>query len=76
MNSLLVQFATEFAHSRTIVEVELNNSDLSKSTITLYEDKLADVLEYTEEAQAIFNTWYDHFYDRLSLFQITTLKRK
>ena len=66
---LLVQYATELAHGRTILEIEVNNADFSKSTIATYKDQLADILEYTPKVQKIFDKYYDFYYEELLIFK-------
>lgn len=50
-----LELASELAHQR----LELLHED----KIQIFEDKDADELSYTEEAQDIFNEYYDYYLD-------------
>jgi hypothetical protein len=68
-NSLLVERASEMAHNRTIIDFIIN-APLDKS---FKEEDLwvsdggddDDSLIYTDEAQDVFNFYYDEYYDQL-----------
>lgn len=51
INSLIMEVASDFAHK----ELEDNWRD----SIKIYEDEGASITNYTEEAQDIFNEYYD-----------------
>lgn len=51
----IVELASELAHAK----LEANWSE----SIRIYEDEEASVTVYTEEAQDIFNEYYDEYYD-------------
>ena len=68
-NSLLVERASEMAHHRTAIDFILNSPiDKGFNENDLWvsdggdED---DSLVYTDEAQDVFNFYYDEYYDQL-----------
>lgn len=66
-NSLLVERASEMAHHRTIIDFIINAPfDKEFKEEDLWEtSEYDDVLSYTEEAQDVFNFYYDEYYDQL-----------
>ena len=66
-NSLLVERASEMAHHRTIIDFIINSPfDKEFKEEDLYaKNDDDDVLSYTEEAQDVFNFYYDEYYDQL-----------
>lgn len=54
----LLEAASELAHE--IVCAKFEDDEHS-----IYEEPFAGVTNYTEEAQDIFNEWYDHYYNLL-----------
>ena len=57
----IVKTATELAHRRIFTELGFCEVDEDK----LYVNQNENIYIYTEEAQLIFNTWYDYYYDIL-----------
>ena len=66
-NSLLIERASEMAHHRTIIDFIINSPfDKEFKEEDLYaKNDDDDVLSYTEEAQDVFNFYYDEYYDQL-----------
>lgn len=66
-NSLLIERASEMAHHRTIIDFILNLPyDKSFNEYDLYDkSEDDDVLSYTEEAQDVFNYYYDEYFEQL-----------
>ena len=66
-NSLLVERASKMAHHRTIIDFIINSPfDKEFKEEDLYaKNDDDDVLSYTEEAQDVFNFYYDEYYDQL-----------
>jgi hypothetical protein len=68
-NSLLVERASEMAHHRTIIDFIINTPfDKSFKEEDLWVSDGGDdddSLVYTEEAQDVFNFYYDEYYDQL-----------
>lgn len=66
-NSLLVERASEMANHRTIIDFIINSPfDKEFKEEDLYaKNDDDDVLSYTEEAQDVFNFYYDEYYDQL-----------
>ena len=58
----ILELASELAQK------ELENS--WTESIQIYKDEESDILEYTEEAQDIFNGLYDHYYSFIENFKI------
>ena len=52
-----LELASELAHLK--LESEWNES------IKIYEDEESEVLTYTDEAQDIFNEWYDYYLTKI-----------
>jgi hypothetical protein len=52
-----LELASELAHEKL-------NAEWSES-IKIYEDEESEVLTYTDEAQDIFNEWYDHYLNKI-----------
>lgn len=66
-NSLLVERASEMAHHRTIIDFIINSpfeKEFKEEDLYAKNDD-DDVLSYTEEAQDVFNFYYDEYYDQL-----------
>lgn len=66
-NSLLVERASEMAHHRAIIDFIINtpfNKSFKEENIWV-SDGDDDSLVYTEEAQDVFNFYYDEYYDQL-----------
>ena len=59
----LLEVASELAHEIVCAKFE-DNEDL------IYRDKNAESTEYTENAQDLFNEWYDIYYDKLLNYKI------
>lgn len=64
----IVQTATELAHERLLE----NYTDIQYNEEVVYEQDEDDeeITRYTEEAQKIFDSWYDYYYDKLEKLQI------
>jgi hypothetical protein len=58
----IVELATELASEKLHEDWEYS--------IKIYQDNNADILEYTDEAQDIFNTLYDKYYSIIEQIQI------
>ena len=65
-NSELLELCSELAHDRASDEA---NIERKFENINTYKDENAEVLEYTEEFQEIFNRWYDYFYNKILDFK-------
>ena len=66
-NSLLVERASEMAHHRIIIDFIINapfDKPFKEENIWV-SDGDDDSLVYTEEAQDVFNFYYDEYYDQL-----------
>lgn len=66
-NSLLVERASEMAHHRTAIDFILNapiDKEFDENDLYIKDDE-DDCLSYTEEAQDVFNFYYDEYYDQL-----------
>ena len=59
----LLEVASDLAHEIVCAKFE-DNEDL------IYRDKNAESTEYTENAQDLFNEWYDIYYDKLLNYKI------
>jgi hypothetical protein len=57
ININIVELASELACDKL--------HDNWENSIKIYKDDLSDCLEYTEEAQEIFNDLYDQFYSMI-----------
>lgn len=57
ININIIELATELASDKL-------HNDWSDS-IKIYQDDTSDCLEYTEEAQEVFNDLYDEFYSMI-----------
>lgn len=67
-NSLLVERASEMAHHRTIIDFILNTSfekSFKEEDLWVHDEDDEDTLRYTDEAQDVFNFYYDEYYDQL-----------
>ena len=67
-NSLLVERASEIAHHRTIIDFIINapfDKPFKEENIWVSDGEDDDSLVYTEEAQDVFNFYYDEYYDQL-----------
>lgn len=63
----IVRVATKLAHERLLE----NYSDSQYNEDVVYEwDDENDCGKYTEEAQSIFDSWYDYYYGKLEKLQI------
>lgn len=62
----LLELASELAHKELVENWE--------ESIQIFKDQEADVLEYTEEAQDLFNELYDKQYDFVKSFENSTQK--
>ena len=56
----LVEVASELAHNRMVFSIDMDCNEDS-----LYQQLDNGDFVYTEEAQDIFNDWYDYYYNRL-----------
>lgn len=54
----ILEVASELAHLVVIAKFEDNNN-------AIYESTTDTITSYTEEAQDLFNEWYDYYYDFL-----------
>jgi hypothetical protein len=54
----LLEAASELAHE--VVCAKFEDDDTA-----IYESTTNTITSYTEEAQELFNEWYDHYYDLL-----------
>ena len=57
ININIIELASELACDKL--------HDNWENSIKIYKDDLSDCLEYTEEAQEIFNDLYDQFYSMI-----------
>ena len=67
-NSLLVERASEMAHHRTIIDFIINapfDKEFKEEDLWVHDEDDEDTLAYTEEAQDVFNFYYDEYYDQL-----------
>lgn len=68
-NSLLVERASEMAHHRTIIDFIINtpfDKEFKESDLWLTEGEENNyVLVYKDEAQDVFNFYYEEYYDQL-----------
>lgn len=55
----LLEAASELAHEVVCAKFEDDDN-------AIYENTTDTVTVYTEEAQDLFNEWYDHYYDLLN----------
>jgi hypothetical protein len=58
ININLLETASELAHE--VVCAKFEDDDTA-----IYESTTDTITSYTEEAQDLFNEWYDHYYDLL-----------
>lgn len=66
-NSLLVERASEMAHHRTFIDFILNapfDKSFKENELWVY-DEDNDTFTYTDEAQGVFDFYYDEYYDQL-----------
>jgi len=61
----IVEISSELAHDK--MYEELTSEYLSESDI--YKQN-SDVVEYTEYAQKVFDSWYDYYYDFIISYSI------
>jgi len=61
----LVEIASELANDRMFEE--LTNEHLSESDIYKLD---SDIVEYTDYAQRVFNSWYDYYYNFVNIYKI------
>ena len=54
----ILEVASELAH--LVVTAKFEDDDR-----LIYKDVTQSVIEYTDEAQHLFNEWYDYYYDFL-----------
>lgn len=75
-NSLLVERASEMAHHRTVIDFILNapfEKSFNENDLWV-SDGDDDSLVYTDEAQDVFNFYYDEYYDLLlNTYEISIL---
>ena len=68
-NSLLVERASEMAHHRTIIDFIINapfDKEFREEDLWVSDGgEDDDSLVYTDEAQDVFNFYYDEYYDQL-----------
>ncbi len=68
-NSLLVERASEMAHHRTIIDFIINapfDKEFNEEDLWVHDGgDREDSLVYTEEAQDVFDFYYDEYYDQL-----------
>lgn len=65
-NSLLVERASEMAHHRMIIDYIINAPfDREFREADLWESDEDDTLTYTEEAQDVFDFYYEEYFDQL-----------
>jgi hypothetical protein len=62
ININLLEVASELAHQ--VVCAKFEDDDIS-----IYQSTTDTVTSYTEEAQDLFNEWYDYYYDLLFNFK-------
>lgn len=55
----LLEAASELAHEVVCAKFEDDDN-------AIYENTTDTITVYTEEAQDLFNEWYDHYYDLLN----------
>jgi hypothetical protein len=55
----LLEAASELAHEVVCAKFEDDDN-------AIYENTSDTITSYTEEAQDLFNEWYDHYYDLLN----------
>ena len=55
----LLEAASELAHEVVCAKFEDDDN-------AIYENTTDVITVYTEEAQGLFNEWYDHYYDLLN----------
>lgn len=61
----IVKLATELAHNR-VKDVISRDIEYYYSGVELYKDKNAEILEYTNEVQILFDEWYDYFLTKIN----------
>jgi bisphosphoglycerate-dependent phosphoglycerate mutase len=59
----ILELASNLAFSATIDEMIANGSISNESEA--YVEETEESTRYTEEAQDVFNRWYDYFYDEI-----------
>lgn len=59
----LLEAASELAHEIVCAKFEDDEN-------SIYEEPFAGVTNYTEEAQELFNEWYDHYYNLLLNYKL------
>jgi hypothetical protein len=65
-NSLLVERASEMAHHRTIIDYILNAPfDREFNADNLWKTDEHNCLTYVDEAQDVFNYYYDEYFEQL-----------
>ena len=68
-NSLLVERASEMAHHRTVIDYILNaplDKEFNESSIWISDGGDSnDSLVYTDNAQDVFNYYYDEYFEQL-----------
>jgi hypothetical protein len=74
-NSLLVERATRAAHHRTAIDFIINfpfDSEFDEDNLWTSDEDDEDSLVYTEEAQKVFDFYYNEYYDQLiNTYKIT-----
>jgi hypothetical protein len=59
----LLEVASELAHEVVCAKFEDDDN-------AIYESTTDTITSYTEEAQDLFNEWYDHYYELLNNLKI------
>jgi bisphosphoglycerate-dependent phosphoglycerate mutase len=59
----ILELASNLAEKATIDEMIANGSISNESEA--YVEETEESTRYTEEAQDVFNRWYDYFYDEI-----------
>ena len=62
ININLLEVASELAHQVVCAKFEDDDTDIYQSTTDT-------ITSYTEEAQDLFNEWYEYYYDLLFNFR-------
>jgi hypothetical protein len=57
----VVELASVLAHERMKMEIGASEDEVWVGL----DDKEADILTYIDEAQDVFNEWYDYYYDQI-----------
>jgi hypothetical protein len=57
----VVELASVLAHERMKMEIGATEDEVWLGL----DDEEADILTYIDEAQDVFNEWYDYYYDKI-----------